>query len=44
MIATASSLLERLLPELIHAVISQDFGLKVALFVVTCLDCYLKEL
>ena len=45
MVETAGSLIERLLPKSIHAVTSQGFELKVALFVVAySLDCYLKDL
>jgi hypothetical protein len=42
-IETAGSLLEQRLPKSIHAVTSQGFELKVALFVVAySLDCYLN--
>jgi len=42
MVETAGSLIERLLPKSIHAVTSQGFELKVALFVIAySLDCYL---
>lgn len=45
MVETAGSLIERLLPKSIHAVTSQGFELKVALFVVAySLDCYLNGL
>jgi len=45
MVETAGSLIERLLPKSIHAVTSQGFELKVALFVVAySLDCYLNDL
>ncbi len=43
MVETAGSLIEQLLPKSIHAVTSQGFELKVALFVIAySLDCYLK--
>jgi hypothetical protein len=43
MVETTSSLIEQLLPKSIHAVTSQGFELKVALFVIVySLDCYLK--
>jgi hypothetical protein len=42
-VETAGSLIEQLLPKSIHAVTSQGFELKVALFVIAySLDCYLK--
>lgn len=42
-VETAGSLIEQLLPKSIHAVTSQGFELKVALFVLAySLDCYLK--
>jgi hypothetical protein len=45
MVETAGSLIERLLPKSIHAVTSQGFELKVALFVMAySLDCYLTDL
>jgi hypothetical protein len=45
MIETAGSLIERLLPKSIHAITSEGFELKVALFVVAySLDCYLNDL
>jgi hypothetical protein len=45
MIETVGSLIERMLPKSIHAVTSQGFELKVALFVVTySLDCYFNDL
>jgi hypothetical protein len=45
MVETVGSLLERLLPKLIHAVAAEGFELKVALFVVAhSIDCYLSEL
>jgi len=43
MVETAGSLIEQLLPKSIHAVTSQGFELKVALFVIAySLDCYFK--
>lgn len=43
MVETAGSLIEQLLPKSIHAVTSQGFELKVALFVIAySLNCYLK--
>jgi len=43
MIETAGSLIEQLLPKSIHAVTSQGFELKVALFVIaSSLNCYLN--
>jgi hypothetical protein len=43
MVETAGSLIEQLLPKSIHAITSQGFELKVALFVIAySLDCYLK--
>ena len=43
MVETAGSLLEQLLPKSIHAVTSQGFELKVALFVIAySLNCYLN--
>jgi hypothetical protein len=43
MVETAGSLIERMLPKSIHAVTSQGFELKVALFVIAySLDCYIK--
>jgi hypothetical protein len=45
MVETAGSLIERLLPKSIHAVTSEGFELKVALFVMAySLDCYLTDL
>lgn len=45
MVETAGSLMEQLLPKSIHAVTSQGFELKVALFVIAySLNCYLKPL
>jgi hypothetical protein len=45
MVETAGSLIEQLLPKSIHAVTSQGFELKVALFVIAySLNCYLKPL
>jgi hypothetical protein len=42
-VETAGSLIEQLIPKSIHAVTSQGFELKVALFVLAySLDCYLK--
>jgi DDE family transposase len=42
-VETAGSLIEQLLPKSIHAVTSQGFALKVALFVIACsLNCYLN--
>lgn len=42
MVETASSLIERMLPKSIHAVTSQGFELKVALFVIAySLNCYI---
>ncbi len=42
-VETAGSLIEQFLPKSIHAVTSQGFELKVALFVIAySLDCYLK--
>jgi hypothetical protein len=42
-VETAGSLIEQLLPKSIHAVTSQGFELKVALFVIAySLDCYLN--
>jgi hypothetical protein len=42
-VATAGSLIEQLLPKSIHAVTSQGFALKVALFVIaSSLNCYLN--
>jgi len=41
-VETAGSLIEQLLPKSIHAVTSQGFELKVALFVIaSSLNCYL---
>ena len=43
MVETAGSLIEQLLPKSIHAVTSQGFELKVALFVIAySLNCYLN--
>jgi len=43
MIETAGSLIEQLLPKSIHAVTSQGFELKMALFVIaSSLNCYLN--
>jgi hypothetical protein len=43
MIETAGSLIEQLLPKSMHAVTSQGFALKVALFVIaSSLNCYLN--
>ena len=43
MIETSGSLIEQLLPKSIHAVTSQGFELKVALFVIaSSLNCYLN--
>ena len=43
MVETAGSLIEQLLPKSIHAVTSQGFELKVALFVIaSSLNCYLN--
>jgi len=43
MVETAGSLIEQLLPKSIHAVTSQGFELKVALFVIAYgLNCYLN--
>ena len=43
MVETAGSLIERMLPKSIHAVTSEGFELKVALFVIAySLDCYLN--
>ena len=42
-VETAGSLIEQLLPKSIHAVTSQGFELKVALFVIaSSLNCYLN--
>src|SRR3989442_13089227 len=42
-VETAGSLIEQLLPQSIHAVTSQGFELKVALFVIaSSLNCYLN--
>jgi hypothetical protein len=44
MVETAGSLIEQLLPKSIHAVTSQGFELKVALFVIAySLNCYLNH-
>jgi hypothetical protein len=43
MVETAGSLIEQLLPKSMHAVTSQGFELKVALFVIAySLNCYLN--
>lgn len=43
MIETAGSLIEQLFPKSMHAVTSQGFALKVALFVIASrLNCYLN--